>query len=230
MSFALLEGALSFPCLGCGGEPLGPPNTLCQDCQSKLGLLKGPYCPGCGAVLDGVLAICGKCLNEGRRPWKGAVALFDMNGEGKELLHRYKYQDCPELARAFGHLAAAVLRERGPAFDMIVPTPLHWTRQWSRGFNQAQLLCERVSAELGVPTVGALRRIRRTKQQAKLKRSERLKNLVGAFSASGGDICKNKAILLVDDVMTTGSTLTAAAEALLAAGASEVNIMVLARR
>jgi ComF family protein len=165
-----------------------------------------------------------------KRPWKKAVSLFNMEGHGRSLLHRLKYYNSPDLARPFGELSAKVLRDAGLEPDFVTPTPLHWTRSFRRGFNQAELLCLMISQSSGIPMEKVLVRIKRTKIQSRLNREERKKNLIGAFSVKKEAICKNKSILLVDDVMTTGATLAAATGALLDAGAREVNVFALARR
>jgi len=189
-----------------------------------------PFCPGCGGELDGVLEICRKCLREEKRLWKKAVSVFRMTGTAQELIHRYKYSNTPEMARPFGKLAAEALIKNGIKVDFIVPTPLHWLRSFLRGFNQATLLAEVISEETGIPVMDIMKRTKWTKQQARLSRKERKKNLKGAFSVKKQEICKNRSILLLDDVMTTGSTLSAAAAELMKAGAHEINVLVLGRR
>jgi competence protein ComFC len=233
MSKALkaLSWAFSLPCPLCGGEPLdGEPNMLCGECLAKIRVAHPPLCPGCGGELSGILALCPDCLKSPKRPWSGAVAAMKMEGAAEELVYKFKYRGRPDLARPIGALLAKALEGAGLKADMIVPTPLHWTRLLTRGYNQAELLAEVVSAKTGVPMVKALRRSRRTGQQARLNRKQRFENLKGAFYVPDSTPCEKRSILLVDDVMTTGSTLSAAAEALLAAGAGNVSILIAARR
>lgn len=218
-------------CPLCGNPPYdGSPNMFCRDCLAELKFTEPPFCPGCGGHLSGILELCPDCLTEPKRPWTKALALFRMEGTAEDVIRRYKYRNHPEYARALGQLASSKLKELNVKIDMIVPTPLHWTRYLWRGFNQAELLSIAISEHSGVPVRTALRRVKRTKQQARLKREERLKNIHKAFSAIDSTIVKNRAILLVDDVMTTGSTLSSAAKALLKAGASDVYVLVAARR
>jgi ComF family protein len=198
----------------------------------KILFVRGPVCPGCGGPLDGVLDVCPKCLRESKRPWKSAVSVFSMNGFGRSLVHKLKYRGSTQLARPLGLLAAASLIRSGVRADVIVPTPLHWMRQALRGYNQSALLCLVLSAETGPPVKNILRRVKWTKQQARLGREKRKMNLSGAFSAKTETFAERRAILVADDVMTTGSTLEAAVNAVRNAnpGAGEINVLVLARR
>jgi ComF family protein len=202
---------------------------LCADCKDKLPLVTSPACRGCGAENDGIFEVCGKCLKEEKRNWRKAVALMRMEDYGRELIHRFKYKNDTALARPFGVIAAEMLKKARIKPDFIVPVPLHWTRSFTRGYNQSRILCQIISAESGIPTRTILKRIKRTPKQANLSGVQRRKNLTGAFSVTDGEICKNSVILLVDDVLTTGSTLTSATSALLQSGAKEINILILAR-
>jgi len=231
MALKAAETLLPLPCPLCGGKPAdGSPNMLCEECLAGMRLLKAPFCPGCGGELGGILELCPDCLKSPKRPWRQAASVFKMEGEAANLIYLFKYRERPDLARPLGRLAARALKERGMSAELIVPTPLHWLRSLQRGFNQAALLCESISRETGIPLAKGLRRTKWTRQQAKLDRKERFSNILGAFSASNSPLCKNRSILLVDDVMTTGATLSAAASALLDAGAAEVAVLTLARR
>ena len=216
----------------CGSVPFdGSPNMLCRECLSGIRFLKPPYCPSCGGEHRGFLEVCPACLEEGKKRWDGAVAAFAMTGMIKELLHSCKYQGQPELARVIGDLAYRTVCSRLPKTDCIVPVPLHWRRALQRGFNQSACIAERLSVHTGVPCEpGLLKRVRFTGQQAKLGRKERISNLSRTFSVPDSTNVKNRAILLVDDVMTTGSTLSAAAQALKRAGAGAVYVFCAVRR
>ncbi|MBO4492341.1 MAG: ComF family protein [Lentisphaeria bacterium] len=228
----LLRIFVSLECPVCGGVPFdGSPNMLCRECLSGIRFLKPPFCPSCGGEYRGFLEVCPECLAGKKKRWDGAVAAFAMTGTIKELLHSCKYQGQPELARVIGDLAYMAVCDRLPKTDCIVPVPLHWSRALKRGFNQSACIAERLSAHTGVPCEpGLLKRVRFTGQQAKLGRKERLSNLSRAFSVPDSTNVKNRAILLVDDVMTTGATLSAATQALKRAGAGAVYVFCAVRR
>lgn len=227
----LLRIFLPLECPVCGGVPFdGSPNMLCAECFQQLQFLKAPFCPLCGGELRGFLDVCEYCLVNGKRPWNGAVSAFRMDGMMKELLHRCKYQKQADIGVVVGKLCLMAMADRMPQVDYIVPVPLHWTRYLIRGFNQSEIYAKVLSEGTGIPLCHALRRQKYTKQQAKLDRDERKSNLSGAFSIFDSTILKRRAILLVDDVMTTGATLSAAARTVKKAGASEVYVFTVARR
>ena len=116
-------------------------------------------------------------------------------------------------------------------FDAVVPVPLHWRRQWDRGFNQADLLARYIAKRRGIPVLQALRRKRATETQAGLAGAGRRRNVAGAFVLRSGPSARLKGgkILLIDDVMTTGATASACASALKRGGARSVSLLTLAR-
>ncbi|MES1262566.1 MAG: phosphoribosyltransferase family protein, partial [Acidobacteriota bacterium] len=114
-------------------------------------------------------------------------------------------------------------------YDAVVPVPLHWRKQWERGYNQAELLARHVAKRRGVPLVKALRRKRPTAVQASLAVAGRRKNVAGAFLMRPQARLAGQRVLLIDDVMTTGATAGACAVALKRGGAKSVSLLTLAR-
>ena len=219
-------------CPVCGGVPAdGSANMFCKDCLQMLHFVKAPVCPGCGGELSGILELCPDCLHApGKRKWKKAISLFVMEGAVKEVIYRYKYRNCTFLAAPLALLASEKLAENHFSADWITYTPLHWTRYFLRGYNQAELLAVEMGKYSQIPVAGLLKRVKYTRQQARLKRGERIRNMRNAFKAVDPEKIKGKKILLIDDVLTTGATLSSATEELLKAGASEVYVFTLAVR
>ena len=202
---------------------------LCGECLCGISSPSTPCCAVCSHPLpEG--ATCPNCLGL-RRHVEAIVPACRYAGVVRELLHRFKYGRDECLAVPLGDLLGRALGEerlRAPSFRALVPVPLHPMRQRERGFNQAELLAGRVRGACGLPVRRLLRRIRSTAPQAGYDREERIRNLQGAFVATGmGD--PGGDYLLVDDVSTTGATLDACAMALRSAGASKVFAIVVAR-
>ncbi len=133
--------------------------------------------------------------------------------------------------RSLGRHLGARLAEampRNERIDAIVPMPIHWTRRLSRGFNQSELLARELSRHTGLPVLTALQRTRRTRKQSDLTGAQRRRNVKGSFSASRNHV-QGRRVLLVDDVLTTGSTVNEAAAELKRKGALRVAVLTVAR-
>ena len=201
---------------------------LCQACQAALPPL-GTVCPRCALPQADARypTACAACTV--RPPPYDAVWATHAYGPPLDALVReLKFQGALPHARLLGMLMAAHRRRGGPLPDVIVPVPLGRGRFTERGFNQAQEIARHAARHLGLPLrPGLLRRPRETGAQSGLDADHRRANLAGAFTAGRGR--PPPRIALVDDVMTTGSTVAAAARTLKDAGASWVEIWVAAR-
>ncbi|MFN5248190.1 MAG: ComF family protein, partial [Bacteroidota bacterium] len=158
----------------------------------------------------------------GRTRVQAATSLFFYSQDSilQELLHQLKYRGNQELGIQLGSFLGTALKNtsRFPV-DVLVPVPLHPSKEKSRGFNQATLICQGIAAVTGLPVCTTLlRKNTERSTQTKKNRAERLENMVGIFEATPPDQSKYKNILLVDDVITTGATLEACGQALLEAG------------
>jgi len=215
-------------CILCG---LGTKNQrdICDICQDSL-----PWnhhaCPSCALPLpDTALAtqFCGLCLNQ-PPTFDGIVAPLCYQFPVDRLINRFKHHGQFSHGRVMVDLLETAIIQQTFLPDVIIPVPLHWQRQFRRGFNQADWLAHRLSKGLNIPLERkALKRYQGTPAQQGLTRKERLKNLQHAFRVIKP--LRGKRIAVVDDVMTTGSTLRTIATLLKQAGASEVHGWCLAR-
>ncbi len=132
------------------------------------------------------------------------------------------------LARPLGRLLSTAL-PREERFDVIVPMPMHWLRRWQRGFNQAELLAQDLSRRTHLPVRNAARRVKHGRVQAGLTNAKRRLNVAGAFRVTHPSWVMGQRVLLIDDVMTTGSTASACARILKRAGAAHVSLLTVGR-
>jgi ComF family protein len=192
-------------------------------------LLAPERCAGCDTIetlLSGIF--CASC-HASAQDFHGRGAVFEYGGPVADAIQRFKYGGRSELASVLGARMALDVLQWGHSIDVVVPIPLHWRKRLARGYDQAALLALPVARALGVPACcGALKRVRSTRSQAELPRSERLQNVKGAFRCRS--LRNAPVVLLVDDVRTTGATIGAASDALVAAGARRVHALTLAVR
>ena len=163
-----------------------------------------------------------------RLAWGTARAATLYGGASRQLVLSLKHGDRPALARP---MALWMRRAGGDVLsraDLVVPVPLHWTRRVKRRMNQSAELARRIATEQGIEHgPGTLVRTRATETQHGKNIEQRYRNVAGAFAASRG--VQGRRIVLIDDVMTTGATLNAAARVLRSAGAASVDVLVFAR-
>jgi ComF family protein len=197
--------------------------------ESLLNTALPTRCPMCSLHLRGAESgICTACLDQLKPQLEGNLLHFGKYGGRLERLVRaFKFAEARRVAAPLGRVLAEAVRGAAWGVDVAVPIPLHSSRANLRGYNQAELLGQAVAAGLGVNCVQALIRVRATKQQARLAKSERLENIEGAFTVVRS--VAGLEVLLIDDVYTSGSTLTEASLELIQAGAKRVRMAVLAR-
>jgi ComF family protein len=220
-------------CAACGAST-GEPHGLCARCWSSISFISRPYCERLGTPfavdLGGQLISPAAMADPPVFARARAVAGYD--DIAREMIHRLKYGDRLELARAMGGLMSLAGRELIAEADLIIPVPLHRFRLWSRRFNQAAALGQVIAEQSGRPfAADLLRRVKRTRPQVGLSRNERAENLQGALRVAkdARHRLEGKRVLLVDDVLTTGATANAASRALLRGGASAVDLLTFAR-
>lgn len=219
-------------CPLCGKDVYHGKGHLCDDCEAHMPMLPERVCRCCGGPNDGMLDLCRNCMKvKGGRPWRHAVSAFPFFGEVRTAVHMFKYRNAAYFAPYLGRRMYEAWQKNGDEFspELVTYIPLHWIRYWRRGYNQAELLATELASYLGIPVQKTLSRKRHTGQQAMLSSGKRQKNMHGAFSPWHQDRYLAKRILLVDDVLTTGSTLAEATNVLLDSGASEVYVATVAR-
>jgi ComF family protein len=206
---------------------------ICPACRENLPLVTSPLCTLCGIPFSGAGGDhrCGTCLSHPPH-FDSAGARFLYEGPLRDLIHSFKYNRLVHLRRPLALLALEGISAFGPDWEphVIVPVPLHRSRLRQRGFNQAILLGRVLSRRLSLPLLpDALVRTRRTEPQIELSAAERRLNVKGAFSVSKPGLIAGKRVLLLDDVMTTGSTMDECARELKKAGAIAVFAVTIAR-
>ncbi len=200
-------------------------SPFCAACWHEIKRYDGPACQVCAEPLvSGHATTCGNCLAE--KPWYERAFFYGLyEGVLKEAVHAMKFGKLMRLARLLGEMASELPL---PLVDAVAAVPLTKRALLDRGFNQSLLLARYICGNTGAPLYPhALRKLRETGPQAMLGRKERLKNLRRAFGADAS--VDDKTVLLVDDVMTTGSTMNECARALKKAGAKEVYAVAVAR-
>lgn len=205
---------------------------ICQGCRDRLPLVSSPLCPLCGIPFAGAGGDhrCGACLTYPPH-YDLAMSHFLYEGAIRDLIHSFKYNQQTQLRYPLALLVLEGLSgSAAHAPHIIVPVPLHRSRLRQRGFNQAVLLGKVLSQQMSLPMLpDALVRTRPTEPQIKLSATERRLNVKGAFSVRRADSVAGKRVLLLDDVMTTGSTMDECARELKKAGAEAVFATAIAR-
>jgi ComF family protein len=223
-----LDFALPPRCAGCG-IIVGDVHSFCPDCWKQVEFLGEAGCIICGTPLAATDAdTCAVCLARPPRisRTRAAVAYDELS---RSLAIRLKYGRKVAIAKTMARYMQPLVRRDGGE-RLIVPVPLHRTRLWWRGFNQSALVARELSRNLGIPTDPlALRRIRRTPPLKGMTALQRRKAVAGAFRVRDKGAVAGRTVILVDDVLTTGSTAEACARALKRAGAAGVELVSWAR-
>jgi competence protein ComFC len=220
-------------CAGCGRD-IDPPEQICRDCDSKLARIVPPFCAKCSEPFPGAITSSFDCANCAHQDlyFDAAVSAFRSRGIIRHIILDFKYGHETHLRHLVGSWLFAAMNDnriRNRQFDLIIPVPLHPARKRERGFNQAALLAELLSQKVSIEARPVLERIRYTTTQTAFDRAERMENLRGAFRLRKNTDVRELHVLLVDDILTTGSTLSECARVLKKAGAASVYAATAAR-
>ncbi|GAB6053860.1 ComF family protein [Magnetospira thiophila] len=220
-------------CLSCGTLTQSP-GGLCPACWSGMHFLGEPQCRSCGQPFEVDLGggmVCGACLRK-PPPWDRARSALAYDEASKSLILSFKHADRTDAARVFAQWMARAGGDLLAEADVLVPVPLHWTRLWSRRYNQAALLAHAL-ADMGGKSFAprALVRVRRTPRMGHLGAQARRRNVSGAIAPArkADKWIDGRRVLLVDDVLTSGATAGACVRALKKAGATAVDVLTLSR-
>ncbi len=227
-------------CLVCGLKL--EEGALCAACRGAFAPELPPFCDRCGVPVPAEALVCAACATGPEPPFAWSQVLGLYQGTLRRAIHRLKYDGKTALASPLGRLLAAslddpptplfptALASDRPAFDLVVPVPLHPSRLRQRGYNQAERIARVVATQRNWRLdADGLRRVRPTPPQTDLHAAERAANVRGAFAARTPLYFQNQSVLLIDDVLTTMSTCREAARIVREAGATRVCVVALAR-
>lgn len=232
---SLIDTLLPPRCKLCG-KIVSDDDSLCPECFNKINFITRPYCAHCGQPLESVNKtskhfLCPNCA-QNKLPWfRLARSAFRYEEDSKNLILSFKFYDRTDNAKILAKFmknAAQDIFDKG--INLIVPVPLHYTRLFRRKYNQSALLAIELSKLTGIPVeFDGLVRHKKTRPQVEFSGKVRQINVRNAFSVKCPDDFKGKHILLIDDVLTTGSTLKECAKALKKAHPSSIDLLTAAR-
>jgi len=202
------DAVMPLRCVFCGARTREPEKHVCAGCDADLPRIQSPPPPASS-------------------PFEAEIAPLAYEFPVDAAIKALKFQRKLFYAPAFAEVLCEACALLPNNIDAVVPVPLHWRRRWFRGFNQAHEIAKPVAKKLGVPILGNVRRKRSTPFQSGLSARERTKNLRSAFAVRGELSCEH--VLIVDDVMTTGTTVRQLARVVKKAGANKVSVLAIAR-
>lgn len=228
----LVDAFLPPRCLLCG-KILSEENGLCEECFTKINFISQPYCLRCGLPLASGknTKTCPVCVGDNKNPFRMQRSMVSYDEASRPLLVNFKFHDrteyAPFLARWL-YTAGKDIWQEGA--DVLVPVPLHRARLRQRKYNQAALLCKELNKLTDIPVdYTSLGRHKNTIPQVECSGIKRKNNVKKAFSLKQENVFKNKRVVLIDDVLTTGATLRECAYVILASGAKSVDAISVAR-
>jgi competence protein ComFC len=208
-------------CVGCERRAS---DVLCSTCFEALPRVGSPVCGRCGLPTAFATLVCEECKNVDFG-FESAKSPLKYEGVGKKIVHALKYRGYKRVVERLAVPLMLQILDDG-RFDAVVPVPLHRSRLRKRGFNQAELLARGIAEKMKATVSDTLQVVRTTRDQVELSAAQRRANVAGAFVATQP---LRGRLLLIDDVFTTGATMSACAASLIKAGAEEVHALSLCR-
>lgn len=230
----LINAFLPPRCIKCG-TILAEDGGLCPECFNEINFISAPYCDKCGHPFETAPSskkmLCGRCLKKTKTPFRLSRSAAHYDEASKNLLLSFKFLDKTDNAKTLAKwLKMAGKDIWGEGVDLIIPIPLHYTRLIKRRYNQSGLLAAELTKLVDIPVdYTSVVRHKKTRPQVEFSGHERVKNVKGVFSIKHPEKITGKRVVLIDDVMTTGSTLKECALALKSAGAKSVDTLTVAR-
>lgn len=211
-------------CNSCGKEIFG--GYFCKDCMDKLIEIDHNHCNFCGRRTPYPVSYCDSCSGK-NLSFDSARSVYEYTPVLSGVIQNFKYNNARYHARFFAEKLFEIYKDLGVSVDVVTFVPLSEKREKDRGYNQSKLIAKEFCKLSGVELLDCVFKIRETDSQAKLNFEGRVKNLKGAFKADK-KLVKNRSVLLIDDVLTTGSTANAVSKALKSAGATKVTVLTVA--
>lgn len=231
----ILDFLLPPRCISCG-KILQDENGLCPACFNQVTFVSEPYCQRCGLPFTDAAAVnkkmlCPACLKDKRPLFRYERSAIKYDDESKKTILAFKFMDKTEYAGVFAKwLKIAGHDIFAAGADVLIPVPLHYLRMVKRRYNQSALLAAELSKVTGLQTdFVSLVKFKSTKPQVSFSGAARVKNIKGVFRVKYPEKIAGRRVVLIDDVMTTGSTLRECAKVLKAAGAASVDALTIAR-
>ena len=186
---------------------------VCDNCRKEIDKtfeIRENFCLKCGGVFDG--RACPRCRDT-KFAFEFNRSVYIYQGQVKTIIEDFKYRGIKRVADYIAEKMSDLIDREYPQIDFLIPIPIHPTRERERGFSQTRLMVEKLSGTTGIPCdCISLKRVKHTRVQANLSKDERKENLKGAFELKNVEKFKGRSVLLVDDVMTTGTTMNEAAK------------------
>ncbi len=229
MKFSKVISELFFPsgikCIVCGAElPRSVEHAVCDECTLAL---NEKYCLRCGRAIKNQADYCDYCKDNSFN-FDKARAPFVYEDNVRKLIHNLKYGNAKYLAKEIAEYLADLYFDTGINADLITFVPMHPKAQKERGYNQAEEIAKELSKITALPVISTIKRVKYTKHFAKMTNKERADAVVGLYEILDGVEIKGKKVLLIDDVLTTGSTVNECSRLLKKSKAESVTVLTFA--